>query len=439
MECGVRIAFVLNAFPAISETFILNQITALRDLNVHLDLYAFHLLEGAATHPDVSKYHMLEHVYYLPSSRIAAHSTVRPGPVGDFLLFMHSVRKTLVQGTAWEQARTPSGIAAMRRLMLRGLTNAKSQHYDVVHAHYGPLGAEVLRLQSYGFFHGPLVTSFHGFDVSTDVGRTGSGAYYDLFRRGEAFLPVTEHWAMQLRELGCPPDRIRIHRMGIDLHRFGFRPPRLPRNGDIRLLSVGRLVEKKGFAYGLRAVSALLPEFPRLRYDIVGDGPLRGDLGRSITELGLGGVVRLLGPMDQPRVLERMQSSDILLAPSVTASNGDMEGLPVVLMEAAAVGLPVVSTRHSGIPELVEHDVTGFLAEERDSAGLSEKLRHLLAAPEIWASVARRARAKIEAEHDIVAQVRNLIDLYRSVAELHGAQRMRTAIDTAGRQAEERV
>jgi colanic acid/amylovoran biosynthesis glycosyltransferase len=415
----MRIAFILNAFPVISETFILNQITTLRDLNVHLDLYAFNLLSRAAAHPDVSEYNVLEHVYYLPSSRIAAHSNVRPGPLGDFLLFLHSVRKTLVQETAWEQAPTPNGIAAMRRLMVRGLRNAKSQHYDVVHAQYGPLGSEVLRLQSYGFFHGPLVTSFHGFDVSTNVGRKGPGAYHNLFRYGGAFLPVTEYWAVQLRELGCPPDRIRIHRMGIDLKRFEFRPPRLPRDGDIRLLSVGRLVEKKGFAYGLRAVSALLPEFPRLRYDIIGDGPLRGDLRRSITELGLEGVVRLLGPMDQPRVLERMQSSDILLAPSVTASNGDMEGLPVVLMEAAAVGLPVVSTRHSGIPELVEHDVTGFLAEERDSAGLAEKLRHLLITPEIWVSLARRARAKIEAEHDIVAQVRKLIDLYRSVAELH--------------------
>jgi colanic acid/amylovoran biosynthesis glycosyltransferase len=276
----------------------------------------------------------------------------------------------------------------------------------------------VLRLQSYGLFRGPLVTSFHGYDVSMHLRQAGREVYSELFRRGNVFLPVTEHWAGRLRSLGCPPGRIHVHRMGIDLGRFEFRPPHLPRDGDARLLSVGRLVEKKGFAHGLRAVSELLPEFPRLRYDIVGDGPCRSDLERDIAGLGLGGAVRLLGALAQPHVLHRMRASDIFLAPSVTALDGDTEGLPVVLMEAMAVGLPVVTTRHSGIPELVEDGVTGFVAEERDGAGLAHKLRRLLAAPEAWAPLTRRARAKVEAECDVERQVSKLVDLYRSLAKV---------------------
>jgi colanic acid/amylovoran biosynthesis glycosyltransferase len=187
------------------------------------------------------------------------------------------------------------------------------------------------------------------------------------------------------------------------------------------LLTVARLVEKKGVLYCLQAVAQVLEsrgEVARdLQYDIIGDGPLRDDLEALASELGLDDCVRFHGSQDQNAVRLAMMSAHLFLLSSVTAEDGDEEGTPTVLLEASSTGLPVVSTWHSGIPEIVVDEETGFLVPERDSEALAERLGQLLDRPELWRSMGRNGRRHIEESFDARTLSRELVQHYRDVME----------------------
>ena len=142
----------------------------------------------------------------------------------------------------------------------------------------------------------------------------------------------------------------------------------------VTLVTVARLVPKKGIEDAIRAVAALAPKYPTLSFHIVGDGPQRSGCQTLIEELGVQNQIRLLGQQPAEGVKHALKSADIFVAPSYTASDGDIEGIPVAIMEAMASGLPVVSTNHSGIPELVMDGVTGCLVAERDVTNIAARL-----------------------------------------------------------------
>ena len=162
-------------------------------------------------------------------------------------------------------------------------------------------------------------------------------------------------------------------------------------------------------------MAAVLRQFPNLEYTIVGDGELRIELAALIQTLGVTQQVKLLGWRNQTEVVELLQRSHILLAPSVTAKDGNQEGIPVALMEAMAMGMPVISTYHTGIPELVEAGISGLLVPERDSEALAAKLHQLVSHPEQWASIAQAARLRVEQLHDIHCLNDQLVQLYQQL------------------------
>jgi colanic acid/amylovoran biosynthesis glycosyltransferase len=289
--------------------------------------------------------------------------------------------------------------------------------YDIVYGHFGWNGLYASMLKDLGLLGGRLVTAFHGADLSWQLEASGSGFYRPLFEKGDLFLPISEHWKEKLLALGCPRDRIQVHRMGIDCARFAFLERRLAAGEPARLVSVSRLIEKKGIEYGIRAVSRLIERGRDIRYDVIGDGPLREPLTRLIAELRLGDRVGLLGWRNQDAVLEALRRSHIGLAPSVTSGNGDQEGIPVFLMESMATGLPVVSTWHSGIPELVEDGVSGRLVPERDVEALAGALDDLISHPPSWPLMGRAGRRQVEQNYDIGALNDRLADLFRGLVD----------------------
>jgi colanic acid/amylovoran biosynthesis glycosyltransferase len=167
------------------------------------------------------------------------------------------------------------------------------------------------------------------------------------------------------------------------------------------LLTVGRLVEKKGIEFGLRAVARLIQEYPKLDYTIIGEGPERDSLTTLVRELGIGNHVNFVGAKTRETVAAMMRNAHILLAPSVSARSGDEEGIPLVLMEALASGLPVVSTAHAGIPELVTHGVSGLLAPERDPEALAEHVKFLITHEGERRSMAVAGRRAVENGFDV--------------------------------------
>jgi colanic acid/amylovoran biosynthesis glycosyltransferase len=394
----VRVAVVVSFFPSVSQTFVLNQITGLIDRGHAVDIYAAgpEPAGARAVVPEaIGRYGLLDRVTYEPSRPARAPLQL----AGAVRVVARRYRRRLGAALRVVAARHASDETPVQ-LLYQGAPFVGRPAYDAILCHFGPNGRRMVQLRAAGLVRGPIVTAFHGYDVSRYVAAHGDGAYRELFARGDLFLPVSYYWRRRLVELGAPIDRTVVHPMGIELGRFPLQLRR-PDGSSVRLLSVARLVEKKGIEYGVRAVAALRAAGVRVSYTVIGDGPLRGRLDALVRELGVSDVVHLAGERDQGAVAAAMADAHLFLAPSVTASDGDMEGIPVSLMEAMASGLPVVATRHSGIPELVRDGVSGFLVPERDAEALAFVLDHLVRRPSRWTEVGRAARETIEREHDV--------------------------------------
>lgn len=288
----------------------------------------------------------------------------------------------------------------------------------LIHAHFAPDGLLALPLaERLGV---PLVTTLHGYDVSRSTaafllsGRL-SWIRYALFRRrlavrGRLFLAVSEAVRRRAVARGFPPQRILTHHNGVELARFG------PGGGEPEpglVLHVGRLVEKKGTGLLLRVFGSLVRDHPGTRLVVIGEGPLRVSLERQSARFG--GAVRFLGALSHAETAAWMRRAWALAAPSVTARDGDSEGLPQVVIEAAASALPVIASDHSGIPEAVDDGHSGFLVAEGDEAGFARRLGELLGSAELRGRMAAAARRLAEERFDSVRQNARLESLYDSL------------------------
>jgi colanic acid/amylovoran biosynthesis glycosyltransferase len=393
----MRIAVLVGAFPTVSETFILNQVTGLLDRGHDVRIFAGKAGNPKVIHSDIVTYGLMDRVRYsatLPDEYPRRFMAALP-------LFGRLVFHRPVEGARFLGAATLGRTAAPLDILSDAAPFQELDSFDVLLCHFGPIGARAARLRDAGIVRGRVVTVFHGFDISAFVRRSGSDTYAQLFRSGDLFLPISDHWRRRLITLGCPPARIAVHRMGIDCSKFDFAT-RARREGEpLRLVTVARLVEKKGVEYAIRAVASLVADGVDVEYTIVGDGPLRGRMDALVAELALAGKVRIMGAMAHADVAAILARSHVMVAPSVTAADGDMEGIPVAMMEAMASGLPVVSTLHSGIPELVSDGMTGYLVPERDVDTLAARLRYVAEHESEWPRVARAARTFVEENHDI--------------------------------------
>jgi colanic acid/amylovoran biosynthesis glycosyltransferase len=283
----------------------------------------------------------------------------------------------------------------------------------LIHAHFGTDGLKVLPLaRALGV---PLVTHLRGYDVTlSKAALIGSGRptwiRYALGRRrlmrgGDLFLAVSDALRERAIALGYPADRTLTHYNGVDLDRF--QPGKGPREPGL-VLHVGRLVEKKGTAVLIEAMAGIAGG----RLVVIGDGPLRGALERRA-----GPAVQFLGALPPDEVAHWMRRASVLAAPSLTARDGDAEGLPNVVVEAAASGLPVVATRHSGIPEAVTEGETGFLVPERDRAALAGRLGALLGAEDLRRAMGAAARRLAEERFDRARLTARLEAIYDEVSK----------------------
>ncbi len=393
----MRIAVLVGAFPTVSETFILNQVTGLLDRGHDVRIFAEKPGNPQVIHSDIVTYGLMDRVRYsadLPDEHPRRFMAALP-------LFGRFVFHKPIEGARFLTSATLGKTRAPLDILSDAAAFQELDSFDVLLCHFGPIGARAVRLRDAGVVRGRVVTVFHGFDVSALVRRAGSDTYQPLFRSGDLFLPISDHWRRRLVTLGCPPARIAVHRMGIDCSIFDFAVRERGEGEKLRLATVARLVEKKGVEYAIRAVARLVAEGVDVEYSIVGDGPLHGALVKLVDELGLSTRVSILGAMSHADVAALLARSHVMVAPSVTAANGDMEGIPVAMMEAMASGLPVVSTLHSGIPELISDGVTGYLVPERDTDALAAKLRYVAEHESEWPRVARAARKFVEENHDI--------------------------------------
>lgn len=385
----MRFAIIVGGFPMISETWILAQVTALLDRGHEVDLYARRASGQSVVHDDVTKYGLMDRIHFFELPMTRSGRSIRAAAA----LARNLPRRPKAMLKCVNLWRYRSLYAVLNNVMF--VAPFLDRHYDAVLYHFGGNGMDFIALKD--VFPGTrFVTMFHGDDYF--IGDEKGPEVFDLLKRfGDAFLVTTDCFGRAtLRRYGFDDHRIAILRLGIAVKAILFRERRLA--GDtLRLLSVGRLVTKKGLEIGLRAVMALHAANPKLRieYRVIGDGPLRADLTRLAEELGAASIVHFLGALPGVEVRRWMYESDIYLLPSL------MEQAGYVLLEAQATGLPIVATRVGGVPEMVREGKSALLVEAGDVQGTIDALQWLVDHPDSWPGMGREGRRHVEEQHDV--------------------------------------
>ncbi len=264
----------------------------------------------------------------------------------------------------------------------------------------------------------PLITSFHGLDVSE---RPGNPIYRKRLRRlfveGDLFLVCSEDMKKDVVNLGCNKDKILVVYGGIDINKFKFCKNKKKNENTVRILMCGRFVEKKGFPYGIKAFHNLLPIHNNLELRIIGGGIVEKKLKSLVEGLNIQDKVIFLGPKAPNDIPEEMGRNDIFLSPNTTSRRGDKECIPHTIKEAMATGLPVVSTFHAGIPELVINGETGFLVPEKNVDAITEKLNWLIKNTELREKMGKLGRKIIEEKFTLEKQINELEKIYMKVSK----------------------
>ena len=393
---GLRVAYILKRYPRLSETFIVNEILSLEAAGAGVQIFAAALPKEDITHPAVGRVQAEVTYTRRVAARLFKHE---PAVLGRECGEPATFTKLLAEARrCGDEAIDELAQAAFIASLLR------QRPVDHLHAHFATSAARVARLVS-KLTGVPFSFTAHAKDIFVDT--VDWESVRRLLREATFTVAISDYHAdfLASRE---PSARTVVVRNGVDLGRF--RPAEGGAAARPNLvLAVGRLVEKKGFPYLLAACALLRDRGVAFECVVVGDGPQRELLDETAAGLNLNGTVRLLGARDQEFVRQTLNEAAVLVAPCVRAENGDRDGLPTVLLEAMAAGVPVVSTPVTAIPELVTDGETGVLTAERDAVGLADAIQQLLESPEHRTRLAAAGRTRVQKCHDTGRNSRQLL------------------------------
>ncbi|UKO99534.1 colanic acid biosynthesis glycosyltransferase WcaL [Nostoc sp. UHCC 0870] len=412
----MKVAFIVWRFPVLSEAFILNQITGLIDRGHEVYIYPVNGLPKNYTgkvHPIVEEYKLMDCTFFPPA---VPENIVWRFFKGIGLLVRNIYLGSLKSLRFFQLGKYDKEVATLKTFY-RISPLLEDGVYDIIHCQFGTLAPIALAYREAGIISGKLITTFRGIDISKYVEENGRDVYEQLFREGEFFLANCKFFGDRAINLGCDSDRIVVHGSGLDCRKFAFKPRYFPADGKVQIATTGRLVEKKGIEYAIRAVAKVAKEYPNIEYKIIGDGELKEHFEKLIAELNIGHIVKLLGWKQQKEIVEVLNNAHIFIAPSVTAADGNQDAPVNTLKEAMAMGLPVISTTHGGIPELVEDGVSGFLVPERDTDAIATKLSYLIQHPQLWETMGQAGRARVEEKYDMNKLNDELVAIYQQVLQ----------------------
>jgi len=290
---------------------------------------------------------------------------------------------------------------------------------DIVYCQVGDLGDYCVKLIEEKNMAAKLIVCLRGSDA-TGVLIKDPHYYDDLFTKADLFMPVCEYFKNNIIENGCDPTKIIVHHSAIDCTKFRYKARIKPQDGTVRFIIVATFLERKGIRYVLYAFDELRKRYPNIKLTIIG-GEYKQEksvIESLIEALNLEQYVTLLGFQFHHQIVTEFHRAHIcLLTSCASKTTGTQEGIPNSLMEAMATGLPVISTYHGGIPELVKDDVSGFLVPERDSKLILEKMVYLIEHPERWEPMGRVGSEWVKQEHNKDKAIDKLIDIFFSILE----------------------
>ncbi|MDO5083444.1 MAG: glycosyltransferase family 4 protein [Arachnia propionica] len=391
-----RIGYVLKVYPRFSETFIVTEILARESHDEEITIFALRPTTDARFHPEIAR--VQAPVRWVPRPLKSSDFWLEIArTLGEFPTFQEPFARIAPQLADLPTSEVAQGIALARMALDEGI--------DHLHAHFASMAGRVAWIAS-RLSGLPYTVTTHAKDI-----------YHESvdpvwLRRvcGDAQQVIAisqfnqRHLEQVLEGTGA---NVVLQYNALELDRFIYSDP-APRGEVLRISAVGRLVPKKGFADLIAAVARLEVS---VEVQIAGDGEERAALEARITEAGLGDRVRLIGPRTQSEVIELVRNSDVFAAPCIPAEDGNIDGLPTVVLEAMALGTPVLATSVSGLPEVIQHLETGLMIEPGDVAALTEALTRIATGQVPVERLARNARALIEERFDSRRQAARLLEL----------------------------
>jgi colanic acid/amylovoran biosynthesis glycosyltransferase len=362
----MRTAIIVNSFPAISEKFILNQIVSLIEQNIDFDIYA-------AVETEEQKHHALFNDYNLKTKTInigIPRKVWKRFVYFPLLFLINFARCPLFTLRAFSAKKYSS--AALNFKNLYFLKHFYNKKYDIIHCHFGQNGLTGAFLKDCRIGK-RLIVTFHGTDITVAPGKFGVNMYQHMFKTADVITAGSHFVKNKLVRYGCDADKIQIIPMGIIIN----KKPQTD-----YFLSVGRLIEVKGFSYSIEAFALLARDFDNINYYIVGNGPLYESLNDRIIALGMEKRIFLLGEKNDTELESIFNHALAFIIPSIRASDGAEEGQGLVIQEAESHALPVIGTDIGGIPDGIISGKTGWIVPEKEILAMYEKMAFLVTHPD---------------------------------------------------------
>lgn len=353
----LEILFVVDFFPKRTETFILNQITSLIDRGHNIWIHSYNYVRNSKLCSVIKKYKLLKRTSY---GRICPHNL---------------------------------------------------NSFDILYCQFGTVANKMLKQKKQQKSKTKLVTCFRGYDITRQLQKFAK-TYDALLKEGDFFLPVCDLFAQKLISLGADPSKVLTHHSAIDCLKFPYQYTSPSFKKTINIVSVSRLIEKKGIEDALYTISLVVKKYPMVHYSIVGEGYLKAKLQLLVHKLGIQKYVTFLGDIPHEQITSILQKAHIFILPSIKTPKGEQEGIPNAIKEAMACGIPIISTYHAGIPELVEHGYSGLLSPEGDINDLAQNICSLIENPELCVMMGKHGRRKIEQDFNLDVLIPRLEDIF---------------------------
>lgn len=403
----LNIAFIVSAFPTVSETFIVNQICDLIDKGHEVTIFSFNKNEDALVHKKIRDYNLLQKVVYHRPYHFS--KIKRYFPFLKFLLF---------------NARDIDLSELLRNFnILKGGEEGLSlkffykyywilEHgpFDILHAHFGANGAYVARMKTLGFLKKTgFISTFHGYDLNPKLLPEFKTEYQELFRQAD-FLTVNTEYSEELLSK-ITNRKIEIVPVGLDTDRFSNQKKNMA--GPVKIIFIGRLIALKGAHRAIEIFRILMDRgLPDIKLSIVGEGEMRKDLWQLIADHDLENNIELKGALTQEEVLEELSAAQIFLFPGIYDENGRAETQGLVIQEAQAMGIPVIVSDAGGMKYGLMDGETGFVIGEKQLKEFADKIEYLIRNENKRIEMGDKAKAFVKQHYDSKILGDKMVSLY---------------------------
>ncbi|MCX9083029.1 MAG: glycosyltransferase [Candidatus Methanoperedens sp.] len=394
----MKIAYILEIFPKLSESFIVNEIVELLRNGHDVHIFSMNVPVEGIKHEAVKEYNILERTHYFSFNSIFKVNVI------DLLkYFMFGVFQDLYN------LKIYTNMFVFNLKQAYFATIIHKNRIELIHAHFASMGNVSRRLSK--ILGLPYTLTAHAFDIYMypDVDNLR-----EVMENAHSVVTISDYNKNHLQGKIGIMNRIDVIRCGIDINRFSPRRRSMVNDG-IKLLTVTRLVEKKGLEYLIRAIPIVIKEIPDCNLTIVGTGPLNDQLHQLVHDLKLEGYLQFKGDQSDLELMHYYENAEMFILPCIIAQNGDRDGIPVAIMEAMAMELPVISTMVSGIPELVEDGISGILVSQKDEKAIADAIIKLHKDRKLRLEMGAKGRQIIENKYNIVSESEKLIKIFNKM------------------------